>query len=491
MFYKNKGEEMKKIIIVFMILASFSITSLKVGASTEAYERGPIGRSLNLVTGGPSSVNYEHQVLKDEYIDSVSLYKYDVDSSTNNTFISSSFSGISQSISSTFGLNTEIDGVYKGIRGEISFGYDQAGIESASEYYTQYYYYNYKKLLLYSLHMQNLGYENQTLKNNLSADFLDYLSSLQNGASNFDDFFDRFGTHLIISGEFGGKLEHKYSMFSNEVVMGNALMTTLKSSIVASVPLTGSLNLDASSSISTISELVNKSYYESDIINQYGGSIYDGNYVNWRGSLTESNSGLIGFNSNSLVPLWDIVPTQFTGLANKMEQAFNNYYQVRINNIQGYYEPTKYIQNSETVTYQRNFEYKITDSGRENQSYDIIFKDISIDVLEELGYTKFTLSISGKYWEDRDGYQYLFVYSTTTVGAMNFSNETMLVEKKYEHSSGKQSPTIKDFSYSIGLTDLSVFPENTNGIILRYGASGFQEDDWKNTNVSATITFYK
>lgn len=61
----------------------------------------------------------------------------------------------------------------------------------------------------------------------------------------------------------------------------------------------------------------------------------------------------------------------------------------------------------------------------------------------------------------------------------------------YLHLSGKQSSTIKDFSYSIGLTDLSVFPNNTNGIILRYGASGSQEDDWTNTNVSATITFYK
>lgn len=111
--------------------------------------------------------------------------------------------------------------------------------------------------------------------------------------------------------------------------------------------------------------------------------------------------------------------------------------------------------------------------------------------MKYLGYTKFTLSISGDYWEDRDGYQHLFVYSTTTVSQLNFENETMLVEKKHEHSHGKQSSTIKVFSYSIELTNLSVFPGNTNGIILRYGASGFQEDDWTNTSVSATITFYK
>lgn len=482
---------MKKIIIVFMILASFSIASLKVKASAETYERGPIGRSLNLVTGGPSSVNFEHQILKDAYIDSFTLYKDDVDSSNYNTFISSSFSGISTSISSTFGLSGVIDGAYKGIRGDISVGYDQAGIESASEFYSQYYYYKQIKLKLYSLYMQNLGYENQNIKNNLSTEYLTYLSALQSGSYNFNDFFDRFGTHLIISGEFGGKLEHKYSMFSNEVIMKTALMNTLKSSISISVPLTGSLNFGASNNFSSIEELEQKSYFDSDTINQYGGANYDGNYVNWRNSLTESNAGLIGFTRNSLVPLWDIVPTQFTGLANNMEQAYNNYYQEGINNIQGFYEPTKYTGNSETVTFQRNFEYDISDSGRQYQRFDIIFKEMSIAVLKDLGYTKFTLEISGKYWEDRDGYQHLFVYSTPTVRDINFDNETMLVEKKYEHSRGKQSSTIKDFSYSIGLTDLSVFPNNTNGIILRYGASGSQEDDWTNTNVSATITFYK
>jgi len=482
---------MKKIIIVFMILASFSIVSLKVRASTETYEKGSIGRSFNLVTGGPSSVNFEHQILKEAYIDNLILYKDGVDSSNYNTFISSSFDGISTSISSTFGLSGYIDGTYKSIRGDISVGYDQAGIESASEFYSQYYYYKHIRLKLYSLYMQNLGYKNQNIKNNLSTEYLEYLSALQSGSYAFNDFFDRFGTHLIISGEFGGKLEHKYSMFSNEVVMKSALMNTLKSSINISVPLTGSSNFSASRGFSSISELANKSYFDSELINQYGGALYDGNYANWRNSLTESNSGLIGFTSNSLVPLWDIVPTQFTNLAKNMEQAFNDYYQEKINEIQGFYEPTKYTENSETVTYQRNIEFDISDSGRQNQQYDIVFKDMPIEALKELGYTKFTLTVSGKYWEDRDGYQHLFVYSTPTVSNPIFTNETMLVEQEFEHSRGKQSSTIKDFSFSIELTNLSVFPGNTNGIILRYGASGYQEDDWTNTNVSATITFYK
>ena len=96
---------------------------------------------------------------------------------------------------------------------------------------------------------------------------------------------------------------------------------------------------------------------------------------NWKNTLTEDNAVNIGYGENGLVPIWDILPDEYSSLATEMEEQFVLYSQGVDSNINDKYLFDKTFSNSYNEEI-RTTEYKITDSGRMNQPYDIVyFKD--------------------------------------------------------------------------------------------------------------------
>lgn len=161
----------------------------------------------------------------------------------------------------------------------------------------------------------------------------------------------------------------------------------------------------------------------------------------------------------------------------------------------------------------------ITDSGRANQAYDVIYvKDYlgkEPKELAEMGIKYIDVCLSLDVSEVNDGYQYVFLYNTTTVksrsndniissyvnifvDAMSSAIHNALGESearkedeglvssvwKFEHSPGK-----KDTSWgAYGATFRVPVARLDEAIYIRYGASGNFEDTWKNQNVSAYIS---
>lgn len=125
--------------------------------------------------------------------------------------------------------------------------------------------------------------------------------------------------------------------------------------------------------------------------------------------------------------------------------------------------------------YSRDNTYTITDSGRFNQSYDIInIKDYcgySAKELYEVGYRSLYITVQLDIWEKNYGYQYIFIYNGTG------SDATLLDDIQIEHG-GTDKKTSEDrynFTFQVPLT------ANTSDVIcVRYGASGSLKDDWCN-----------
>lgn len=139
--------------------------------------------------------------------------------------------------------------------------------------------------------------------------------------------------------------------------------------------------------------------------------------------------------------------------------------------------------NQTTYDYTRNAEYIITDQGRYAQPLDRIttsdYNDAPLDMVDLYMYVNITLQIDIK--EISDGYQYFFLYN----GVENTS--TLLAEQQFEHYPGDENTTYKTYTITFDSIPLNRF--NSNDIVIRYGASGVDNDDWVNKNLRVSLEY--
>lgn len=144
----------------------------------------------------------------------------------------------------------------------------------------------------------------------------------------------------------------------------------------------------------------------------------------------------------------------------------------------------------------------ITDSGRENQTYDVVSfsSDYKINDLINSGYKKLKITVKLDVAEVDDGYQYIFLYSNTDCAGTNISSITDAFDK-YVFGKDEADPSLiymykfahgGDGAYtSWGIVSFTVTIDTdrlTDDLIVRYGASGKLGDDWRNNNLVVSIT---
>ena len=144
-----------------------------------------------------------------------------------------------------------------------------------------------------------------------------------------------------------------------------------------------------------------------------------------------------------------------------------------------------YSNNTSQTTYDyiRNAEYIITDSGRFNQPLDRIttsdYNNAPLDMKHLYMYVNIILQIDIK--EISDGYQYFALYN----GVENTS--TLLAEQQFEHYPGDENTNYKTYTIAFDSIPLNKF--YSNDIVIRYGASGVDNDDWANKNLKVSLEY--
>lgn len=131
--------------------------------------------------------------------------------------------------------------------------------------------------------------------------------------------------------------------------------------------------------------------------------------------------------------------------------------------------------------------YIITDNGRFTNKYDTINlinlydSRYDINTLILNGYKTAAFEIKMDVREENDGYQYLFVYDDS-------QSNTYLTGGKFEHSPGSLNTNYATYYFYF---EIAIANIKENDIVLRYGASGKNEDTWDNKNLSVQIGFSK
>lgn len=157
-------------------------------------------------------------------------------------------------------------------------------------------------------------------------------------------------------------------------------------------------------------------------------------------------------------------------------------------------EPHTFNVRTETVT--------ITDSGRKNQQMDKVLLSNYYNVVQlyKNGYTKIHVTFSFDVKEIDDGYQYVFLYSDANcrgnglldkigdalggfLGSSDSDDPSLLYVYKFEHGAGKKDTSWKTHTFTTTLSTGSL----KDDLYIRYGASGKNDDDWQNKNVTVYV----
>lgn len=331
-----------------------------------------------------------------------------------------------------------------------------------------------------------------TYENDLNDSFILSLERLKNGALTYNEFFNVCGTHMIAGIEWGGQFKTIYGIYSETI----AYTETEKSEIDIMIEATKSdVSVGGNMSLS-LAEGTNVTTANSSVISYFraqGGngsfvsSLNNGNNVvdSWINSITEENAVVVDYTQNGLLPIWDILPTDYQSLKIPMENAFEQYIQENSNSLKTKDE----ILNGEAfdvLVDVRNSEKTFTDSDRWTNSYD------TVNIGEALGYNVAPLLSFG--------YTSVKVKLTMQVKAVDLAEYRIVFFYRISDKNASANELFAEFKW---LDDNKSYKEKTleatiplnrikdNKFYIRYRATGTWSDDWKNKEVKVTLTFTK
>jgi uncharacterized repeat protein (TIGR02543 family) len=168
------------------------------------------------------------------------------------------------------------------------------------------------------------------------------------------------------------------------------------------------------------------------------------------------------------------------------------------------YAYAKYIQETSSTSELRQYTATITDSGRKNQQMDVVplgaNRDFTVLDLKRAGISHVKVTVTLDLCEVDDGYQYVFLYKDTSLpketdslmdfydkyvfGETTDEDPSLLYVFKYEHGPGEQNTAWNTVTFDVTLAVSNL----KDDLYIRYGASGKNDDTWKNENIVVTVT---
>lgn len=318
--------------------------------SYSALVKYSLGTGINVITG--TYLDFDGATFKvNEFLDrkTLALYFDTVDLNAQSTQLQTieenDISVFTKKFSNQF---THADNV------NLGFGVDGFGFSSTlsnkfsisnnfeiAETTKQFYYLSYQNIVDSRKAIANFD-ETKIKNGKFITDYalakLDAMSVLSDAQlkSSIISFFNTFGTHIITDAKYGGKLEIYYYNINNEANRDEDLGFALSNAISAAINI-GNNNIGASTSNNLDTKLRIGSSTSTTIANfsanGIGGkgftasnfSAFADAYKTWIDNYNSQSehSTMIDISSGGLYPIWDLLPTKYTKLANKMKDVFN------------------------------------------------------------------------------------------------------------------------------------------------------------------------
>ena len=470
-----------------------------INAATTSNDTNGLGYAINIVkASSPTSFNLGAPIIREDYLQNVSFVKtsrligkkvdtYDTNIRTILANLEAFYNG---SIYGGVTYEPFSTALTNHIKGNLSINF--------RDYMNRYFgccLYDYVR---YEMALPSYSDFANTYQNYYSSAFLNKLSSLDPHSSkeSYFNFFDSFGTHVVANVLVGGKLRMNYIVVSNTLQFGVDVKASIKNAMKSAVDNLGKSNKSTELVFGTgLTQIISSCTYSTDIEVMGGNLSYalslenrqGTNYTNWINSINDSNSVTIGYGTNGLVPIWDVLPTSYSSLKTTMKNYFNTYYDENIDSSKSnfIYSGQKFTGGVE-ATNEKVFStipITITDAGRMKNKY------VEIDLKELLGvypstminegFTEIKIKLTFEFREIDDGYRHLFIFPT------NGTENVNAYIADYDFYT--ENAVLKNWTKHIAEMTFSIDKLNNEKIYLRFGASGSGDDDWQIRNIKTSF----
>ncbi len=197
-------------------------------------------------------------------------------------------------------------------------------------------------------------FEDKTIyENAFSQNFLNDIAAVSNGTMTVDTLFTRYGTHLVGSAVYGGRLDASYTVASNEVAFRTDVQNVIKSTVsfldvntLSTAYISGAINAKLSTTYTA------SDFSSCFAVNKCGGysfvsntpAAFQNGYAKWVDSFngTDANVVVMDF-ENGLLPIWEILPDSYSSVAEKIKNRYIEKYQINRNAFTNKFKVGDYV----------------------------------------------------------------------------------------------------------------------------------------------------
>ncbi len=348
------------LLMIFMFCCTLALYGLSTQSESYVYanelttyeitEQTGLGQGINVITAESlNDFKLGYSILDTTALSEISVGRINLNENNAISFSSTQIQNIISYSEYSFGAGLEeaafIASIALDFETNASFNYE--------DYQYKYFYIFQQYINRYQAYITNY-LQKSTYANAFSESFLDDLALLESGNLSYEVFFNRYGTHLVGTAIFGGKLRATYSVVSNTIMLNEDMK--------ASIDVVLSENL-SSSTASNIIANINAYYNEANKYNltnintafsltAHGGTAivsnnienFNSSYEDWCESFNNvNNSVLIDYNSEGLVALWDILPDSYSNVAVNMKNKFIELYSNAENELMTTFKTGNYV----------------------------------------------------------------------------------------------------------------------------------------------------
>lgn len=425
---------MRKLTVLFVLVLAFilsgcsmldKLTQTNYKSSSEyanTISKSGLGYSIDVVTASyidTSAIKRSTPVFNENELAKLSLFQTDTLENKIESFSETTIQAITSKINQSYYGSVTVSKGIGVFTSSITTNFSLDKTVSSSTKKHSYYYMIYQNVAAKTLELPGYGNLEQ-YTDILSDTFLADLEKLKNDTITPAQFVAKYGTHVIMAGIYGGKIEAYYSVYSNADTTSEQFKTTIDGKVNAGFrnvlggSVSGGTSLDVDVKTSFSDAVTNFK------VQSVGGSVLSAStfdsfasvYPTWAQGFNNSDVNtdvLIGIPDNGLVAIWDLFPNQYADEKAKIETYFTGYANGTYNEFIQKYCSTEFSQGTGTkadpyiITTQDEF----TKMG--NDSYFKLGNDL---VLENYTPFNFSGSFDG---DDHTISGINYTYSTSSV----------------------------------------------------------------------------
>lgn len=160
------------------------------------------------------------------------------------------------------------------------------------------------------------------------------LEALRNDEISAGEFFDTYGTHLVMAVAYGGMTEIYYATFAKETINSYELSTRLEASLNSGMSYAGvgaGASTDFGAELDGQYKKNTSTRMTSVCINSIGGDVqpafsfesFSNSYPDWATSMREEkNYRIVDVADKGLVPIWNYLPDEYNDVKTKLSGYF-------------------------------------------------------------------------------------------------------------------------------------------------------------------------